>query len=878
MAHEEDCRDVLRWIEPIKEQVEECVEHDCYWLCLCCNKWICGLVWVTIVAGRYVTEQVCEAVTHAAEGVAAGIREGFRLLGGFLGIFISPEDINKTLGMHIIVDSAKEGGLSKNHSIPLVGGNCAKKHASAFNNSNVADLRYIDSGVRYSYRINANDEVLVRVDGETERLVQHTNDQESEGTPLENQSGQLGIHFVNRREGHVLRDLKFDLIAASGNRVFVREKDTANFYFASMKHEFINRGPAGLDQTPRGAVVPGVYATLDAEHGDDFFDTAPNPAADDYARYGRHPSLKAFKSFSDYGLIAERIYEGLLIVKVFPEVWHRLDTRPPYDSGSPPWFVDTFDHVTYEGAFGVKKTYKSIKIHGVLDVGVGHTHRVLHYETKYGDEVDTMNKVAYPEIAGPIEDGGGFCDGMCNFYVLCKIKVRSITNVFAPPDKETYAILWIDEQTYFCERWRLVGFEDGDCNTLRAWGIAGVYSAHNAKSPLYWSPFETSWWNDPSHITDSSRLAVAKHTLVVNGVGPVSTLHPDNTDETAPSVSVFSPVLYSTNYSFATSDKTWRWRGYPCPVASGCEWAVTATGPTCYPETVKIREDMTIYLKGENADGVRGYWYQKYLPADNTPVRHANMGMPHYSYIHGWSFAEQNVFEAADKYSHFGVHRMNVDSRSQFYLLDIVDKDGLPADFEDLPWRDEEDRLFWFHVSGTNPAPSPYNHGSFFRIMDRRPLGFIAVWWDKRDDELPGLNRIGGDIELTQRGGRCQYLHENVHPPPEAESAGSAMRQGVGQGSRGSRQRVQLAVLYPDVRQLGLGVTDTRRAKRRPGLELRRGGLWYPRLRRRSHPRLSTARRRSHVAAHVQARHYNIQGAYHGGVPVEQRDRGNDLR
>jgi hypothetical protein len=748
MSHQV-CRDVTSWIEPIKEQVEECIRRECNWYCLCCNKWLCSLVWVVVVAGRYVTETVCEVVSDIADAVVAGAKAGLKFLGGLLGAVANPEDINKALGMHLIEDSAEEGGLSKNHSIPLVGGNCAKKYASAFNNAEVASgTRYIDSGVRYSYRINDNEEILFRVGRSTERLVEHRSDKESDGTPVENQSGQLGIHFVEKRAGQLIRGLKFDLIAASGNRAFVREKDTANFYFASMKHEFVNQGPASLGQGRRGADVPGVYATLDAEHGQNLLDIPPNPATN--SRYEHHPSLKAFEKYSDWMIqpIASRIYEGLLIVKVFPRVWHKLDTRPPFDSGSPPWFVDTFDHVTYEGAFGLKKTYKSIKIYGVLDIGVGHTHRVLHHETKYGDEVDTMNKYAYPAIAGPIEDGGGFCDGMCNFYVLCKIKVRPIPGI--PAQRETYAILWIDEQTYFCERWRLVGFEDGDCNTLRAWGIAGVYSAHNAKSLFYWSPFETSWRSDPSHITDASRLAVAKHTLVVNGVGPVSTLHPDNTDETPPSVTVFSPVLYSTNYSFATSDKTWRWRGYPCRVASGCEWAETATGPTCYPETVKIREDMTIYLRGENADGVRGYWYQKYLPADNTPVRHMNVGMPHYSYTHGWSFAEQNVFEAADQYSHFGVHKMDVDSRSQYYLLDIVDEDALPEDVESLPWRDEEERLFWFYVTDTKYSPSPYNHGSFFRILDRRPLGFIAVWWDKRDDELPEVNRIGFDLKLTQ--------------------------------------------------------------------------------------------------------------------------------
>lgn len=767
MSHQV-CRDVTSWVDPVKRQVEECIRQDCNWLCLCCNKWLCGLVWVVIVAGKWVTETICEAVATVADTVVQGataLAQAVTRAWSFLLnlVTLNPEAVNKALGMHIIVESNEEGGWSANNPIELVGENNEKKYAKAFNNAHLREnSKYIDSGERYFYRIHDDGKVYFKVgNNPEERLLVHERDRESNDSPVERERGQIGIHFVHSRLGQVLRNLEFDMIAASGNRAFVREKNTANFYFVSMKHEFVWIGPPGREDQGNQQVVPGVYATLDAEHGKKINDYAPNPASK--IRYKEHPSLKSFAVLSGFlQFLSGYIMEGVRVQKVYPKVWHRLDTRPPYSSGNTPWFVDTFNHVTYEGLIE-RKTYQSIRIHGVLDIGVGHTHRILHYETKYGDEVDTMNKVAYPAIAGPIEDGGGFCDGMCNFYVLCKIKIRtSILDVLKPANKLTYAILWIDEQTFFCERWRLVGFEDTDQNMLRAWGIGNIYSSLNVRSFYYWCPFETSWKGEQSLITDQSRLAVAKHTLVVNGLGQVRELHPDNTEETIPSqndgIQHFHPILYTMNFSFATSDKTWRWRGYPCRAYEGSGWNKNPSGAGCYPETIRIREDMTIYLKGENAERIYGYWYQKYLPADNAPVPdkdHLNFGMPDDSYVHKWNFAQKNVFEAADNFSNFGVHRKHIDSRSQYYLLDIVNEDNLPSNFDSIPWKDDDEKLFWFYALTRNDSPSPYikDHSkhkrkSSFQILKRKPLGYIAVWWDKRDDELPCLSHGFGNIKL----------------------------------------------------------------------------------------------------------------------------------
>jgi len=73
------CREVQEWVEeqverPVETFVNElqqtCREQECNWWCLCCNKWLCWLVWVVvrivtwvvITVGKWVARIVCEIV------------------------------------------------------------------------------------------------------------------------------------------------------------------------------------------------------------------------------------------------------------------------------------------------------------------------------------------------------------------------------------------------------------------------------------------------------------------------------------------------------------------------------------------------------------------------------------------------------------------------------------------------------------------------------------------------------------------------------------------------------------------------------------------------------------------------------------------------
>jgi hypothetical protein len=81
------CREVQEWVEeqieqPVEQWVnqlqETCVEQDCNWWCLCCNKWLCWLAWVVVrvvtwvvvTIGKWVARVVCEVVNFVLDVVA----------------------------------------------------------------------------------------------------------------------------------------------------------------------------------------------------------------------------------------------------------------------------------------------------------------------------------------------------------------------------------------------------------------------------------------------------------------------------------------------------------------------------------------------------------------------------------------------------------------------------------------------------------------------------------------------------------------------------------------------------------------------------------------------------------------------------------------
>ena len=148
----------------------------------------------------------------------------------------------------------------------------------------------------------------------------------------------------------------------------------------------------------------------------------------------------------------------------------------------------------------------------------------------------------YQLLNGPINDADGLNDGTCNFYMLAQLR------------DGTFKLLYIDEQSFFSQRWRLAEPLTQHSNGDYKGNFATTLTADLATSPgpggLYnwikenfWSPF------DDGLIGDGSRLAVSAQTILVTGDLP-------------PSLSP-APLIYSINFSWGTMDRTWRWRTLP---------------------------------------------------------------------------------------------------------------------------------------------------------------------------------------------------------------------------------------------------------------------------------------------------------------------------
>src|SRR5438034_1079462 len=82
MAHTV-CHDIGSWVESnVQQQVEKCVEQDCNWWCACCNKWLCGLVWIIVNVVTWVVQTVCEVVADVIDLVVNIVRGTWDVLAG----------------------------------------------------------------------------------------------------------------------------------------------------------------------------------------------------------------------------------------------------------------------------------------------------------------------------------------------------------------------------------------------------------------------------------------------------------------------------------------------------------------------------------------------------------------------------------------------------------------------------------------------------------------------------------------------------------------------------------------------------------------------------------------------------------------------------
>ncbi|HEX3184551.1 MAG TPA: hypothetical protein VHQ94_07130 [Pyrinomonadaceae bacterium] len=389
--------------------------------------------------------------------------------------------------------------------------------------------------------------------------------------------------------------------------------------------------------------------------------------------FGGHPATErwpAYRALMSYGLIEAAIVRSNRLT------WYRIDARPPavnpvtrlpaaldpsfpdYETvklqlersdevrtfkvvpTEPPSWAPSYQHVSYLSTDTPLVWQKSVDYKLVLDIGVGHVHHHEQYEGITGGECQPLRAKSFPDdifetqadfyrfLNGPVADGDGFVDGTANYYLLVQLKtdeeIRQIEQSTLIPNgtaqtalirNAAYALLYSEEQGFFTQRWRIA--HPDDWQGMSASVVAAIHNRPDRylyKRERFWCPFRTG------HVGPRSRLAVAAQVVLVNGECP------DNG----------KPLLLSTNFSFVSMDVTWRWRAFPAPVRyfdgatlwsprltklTGDEQIPPGTDACVYPQTVRLRDDMTICLQGRGPGIVgneSGRWYQRYLPSTNV--------------------------------------------------------------------------------------------------------------------------------------------------------------------------------------------------------------------------------------------------------------------
>ena len=663
-----------------------------------------------------------------------------------------------------------------------------------------SETAFADTGTRFFFRI-VDGRVDVRTVSSGWQPVAPLN-----GNPL-------AISYHRRCRGERSAPPYFDMVAADSGRVLVKERGRASFYFTMLDPMFRRDG---------NQPVPSAYFKLNPEQGLDTANTADRVQhllGDD----SDHPAAVRFPLFR----MAMQPNGDSMVVNIDRNmgVWHRIDARPPKDAPNAPALAGMPAPeaiVVYEQRglppFGRQRISRSgYRIHRVLDIGVGHEHWHEQRCRIYGGEMDSLDgpglrfllrgRDVYRMFNGPVDDQGGFIDGTINYYVLAQFVRDEQLRDDAVARPEAFGILWLDEQAVLSERWRLVTPDDSKFGAFRDI-IPSAVVQYMDKDFAHFHFDRSKFW-DPmraGHVTSDSRMAVSRQTIVLSGRDPKSG----------------EPELYSINFSFGTSDRTWRWRCFP--------------PKTDLRSAFDLREDMTIFVhEGDTRNG--RYWYQRYLPASGRmnpdgrdllladgaprPNRTLDIDKPPRGFGHGWQWLPDDVFEFVHAhFSHFGCYEERVDWRWQYYRVDVPDNKALRDRDENTPWTEQGNTLsitkaslnwtlvntllqgdvdaiatigadIWTRVTGAiarwvsgeltrdeladllvalqnTPLVRHVHHRGLFhphfvlKLRYRDPLGWILVHWDKRDDDLLPFR------DFTTESGTAFELQLQPGLPPAA--------------------------------------------------------------------------------------------------------------
>lgn len=459
---------------------------------------------------------------------------------------------------------------------------------------------------------------------------------------------------------------------------------------------------------------------------------------------------------------------------------------------SPPAGVPTYERVRYDRIDGADPREPRTAIHyvRVLDLGVGYSHWSEHWQRSYGTEMNNLvatrpvaqqeryNLLQYRLLNGPVVDADGYNDGTCNFYQLVELGK-------AEEDRPKYAILWMDEQSYISQRWRLLHPTDdvrGDWFSIQrvlADNVRDHQDFFEFDPARYWSPF------DAGFIHEGTRMLVRRQLVVVTGYIERAERH----------------AIFTICFNYGVCDHTWRWRDFPSgdqrmlsdgaigrapqPLPKPMEWS----GDTVvYVNTLELRDDLVLHVRGKTRvphhdDLVDARWFQTYLPSSfRQRPRHTRLdgGMPPRGFVHRWHLISEAAFRRADRHYQLGVYDPLTESRCQYYEVELLEgEDGALPPIPSLSrqvWRNDpksatppltintDNVNLWFSKRSNGYIPltranwieerrhltmSMYEPTTRFRLLRRAPLGIIAVFFDKRDDELQSASPLPRETDLA---------------------------------------------------------------------------------------------------------------------------------
>ena len=499
------------------------------------------------------------------------------------------------------------------------------------------------------------------------------------------------------------------------------------------------------------------------------------------------------------------------------EVLSKLSKVP----NMPPLDIPIFHHTTYEKRDeSWKEKRYGIAFSKVLDLGVGYSHWSEHLQLDFGGEINSLlstrpmtqqeqySLLQYRLLNGPVIDGDGFNDGTCNFYMLVRLKDERLPIQQFPLSKnrkskldQKYAILFVDEQSYFSQRWRLVHPTDdvlGDIFSIERF-LKDNPEWFKFDINNFWEPFQEDL------INDNSRMVVKRQIIILTGY---------NTDQKR-------HEIYSICFSFGVCDFTWRWRIFPQDTVQSIIENTFLENPDqplpqpsndlisdykingiVYVNAIDLREDTNIVVKGfkfidnNGRKAIEGRWFQKYLPANLYHIPHRiqlSAGQkPQKGYNHEWEFVSEVSYRCADKYYSLGIFNEEINSRCQYYEIEILPTKHYPEEIlasqnfidnvSSKIWvnnmRCGKDKLYFntvnfnwsiqkeedgyvpltsiFRNQGMKPTISMYEEKTRFKILYRKPFGLIAIFYDKRDDELQSASHLPQETFLCE---------EKIHIP-----------------------------------------------------------------------------------------------------------------